>query len=135
MANEFMGNTHKGPERRKARRIKVRFIITYKLVYPIEIKMWIGGREVNALMLDLSPMGMAILTKYDLPALTRLSINFTLINPYVEKENRIKAMEIEGEVKNNILLEKDEHRLGFVFTQITEKDKSEIVNFVKMKPE
>ena len=134
MANEFMGNTHKGPERRKSRRIKVRFIVTYKLVDPIEVRMWVGGREIYALMLDLSPIGMAILTKYDLPVLTQLSINFTLINPYAEKENRIKTMEIEGEVRNNILLEKDEHRLGISFTQITEKDRSAIANLVKMEP-
>ena len=75
---------------------------------------------------------MAFLTNYDIPASTILLIKFTLINLYADKRERIRSMEITGEVRNNALAEGNEHRLGVSFTQITKEDKSAIDNFVKM---
>ena len=77
-----MGNTHKNTEKRKSKRLKAEFIVTYKIDKPVEVHMWISDREVDALMLDLSESGMAILTNYDIPASTTLVIKFTLINLY-----------------------------------------------------
>ena len=130
-----MDSTYKGPERRKAPRVKAEFIVIYKIVSPIEVRlwvrMWIGDKEINARMLDLSGVGMAILTDYDLPLSSILSIKFSLISLQGNKEEQVRLMEMTGEVRNNVLVGKNKHRLGIAFTQIAQEDKSAIDNFVK----
>jgi c-di-GMP-binding flagellar brake protein YcgR len=126
-----MDSVYNGSDRRRHKRVKVNFIVIYGVRKPLKIIMFVGYSEFNALMLDLSEAGMAITTNYDIPISAILLIKFTLINTYADKDNRVRSMEITGEVRNNTLLEKNEHRLGICFTQITEEDKSAITNFVK----
>ena len=126
-----MGDAYKGPERRRATRVRAEFIVIYRVDRPVEVRMWIGNREVNAMMLDLSEIGMAILTNYDIPASAILLIKFTLINLYAEKNERVRSMEIIGEVRNSFSAEDNEHRLGIAFTKITQEDKYAITGFVK----
>ncbi|MGD9015572.1 MAG: PilZ domain-containing protein [Candidatus Omnitrophota bacterium] len=127
-----MDNTYKGPERRKSPRVKVDFFVVYKVDRPTESNMWIDDKEVKARMIDLSEIGMAILTNCDIPALTILSLKFTLMNLYTDKVERVKTIEIIGEVRYNKLLAKDEYRLGISFVQIAEEDKQAIAEFKKM---
>ena len=127
-----MENTYTGPERRDTPRVKIDFFVSYKVNRPTEANMWIGNKEVAAQMIDLSEAGMAILTNYQIPASTILSIRFTLMNLYSDKGERIRTIEIAGEVRYNKLLEGNEYRLGISFTQINEEDKRAIANFKKM---
>ena len=94
--------------------------------------MWIGNKEVSAMMLDLSGLGIAIVTDYDIPIWSVLSIRFTLINLHTSKEERVRLMEMTGEVRNNVLLGRNKHRLGISFTHIDKKDQYAIDRFVKM---
>ncbi|MFC1658116.1 PilZ domain-containing protein [Candidatus Omnitrophota bacterium] len=126
-----MDNTYQGPERRQTPRVKIDFFVVYKVNRPTETNMWIGEREVKSRMVDLSEVGMAILTNYDIPALTVLSMKFTLMNLYSNEGEKIRTIEITGEVRYNKLLENNEHRLGISFTQIAEEDKLAIANFKK----
>ena len=126
-----MDNTYQGPERRKTPGGKIDFFVIYKVNRPTETNMWIGDREVKSRMIDLSEIGMAILTNYDIPALTTLSMKFTLMNLYSSEGEKIRTIEITGEVRYNKLLEDDEHRLGISFTQISEEDKRAIAEFKK----
>jgi len=128
-----MDNAYTNNERRKANRLKASFILTYQVNQPLSLRMTVGwDSDIVALMLDLSQEGMAISTDYDLPVATILLMKFTLINLEAEGDERVKAMKITGEVKSNILLDKNEHRLGIQFTQINENDKFAIADFVKM---
>jgi c-di-GMP-binding flagellar brake protein YcgR len=43
-------------------------------------------------------------------------------------------MNVEGAVCYNCLSENEEHRLGIRFTQISEKDKKAITDFIKLSP-
>jgi c-di-GMP-binding flagellar brake protein YcgR len=127
-----MQNTDFGDDRRKSKRLRVTFTLTYQVNQPLSLRMTIGWDiEVVALMLDLSEEGMAISTNYDIPISTAILIKFTLINLEAEGEERIKSMKIRGEIRSNILLDKNERRLGIYFTRIDENDKSAIANFVK----
>ena len=127
-----MDKAHKGSERRKHRRLKVSFIIIYQINKPAHVLMLIGGREIDALMLDLSEVGMAILTNYSVPIKTSLLIKFTFINvDAVLEDERVRSMEITGEVRNSSPEGRDEYRLGISFIKIAEKDKAAIANFVK----
>ena len=127
-----MEEKYSGPERRRHKRIKMSAILIYRVNQPWKLIMFIGDREINALMADLSEAGMAILTDYDIPVLAILSIKFTLINTYAyDDNNRVHAMEMKGEVRNNVLLETKEYRIGINFTQISEQNKRAIADFVK----
>lgn len=120
-----------GPERRKQKRLSVNFIVTFRVNRPLQLQMSVANQEIDALMVDLSEGGMAITTDYEFQENTLLSIDFTLINPYVTEEQRIKRLELMGEVRSNIFLqEAREFRLGISFTDIADTDKKAIADFI-----
>ena len=133
-----MKNSGNFSERRKTKRVGVEFIITYKVEKlsqsnrPIPVQMKVRSEEINALMLDLSESGMAILSNYDIPTSTTLLIKFTLINLLATAEERISSIEVSGVVCSNIVLKDSGHRLGISFTQISEEAKTAIINFINM---
>ena len=126
-----MGSAYDGPERRRFPRVKVNFTISYLVNRPLDFRMSVDNVETSALMLDLSQMGMAILTTSNIPVSTILSITFTLINPYAFGDEQRKTMGIIGEVRNSAPYEKNEYRLGIYFKKLSEEDKTAIANFVK----
>jgi c-di-GMP-binding flagellar brake protein YcgR len=126
-----MKNSNPGIDKRKFKRVQARFTIIYDIHKPLSASFRIGGKEVDALMLDLSNSGMAICTNYDIPVATVLRMKFTLINRKAELESRVKTIELMGEVRYNILLENSERRLGIMFTQIKEEDQKAIEDFVE----
>jgi len=121
-------------DRRRHERLKVEFTLNYRVDTPLEVRMSIGwDSEVDALMVDLSEGGMAILTSCDIPVGSVLSINFTLINlTAIEDEERIKTLSIAGEVRSNFRVDQADRRLGIKFVQINQKDKEAIGEFVRM---
>jgi c-di-GMP-binding flagellar brake protein YcgR len=127
-----MEDPYTGPDRRKFKRLKVSFIVFYKVDSPLHVRMLIGDREVNAIMLDLSESGMAILTNYKMPESALLSIKFILVNEKTISKERVKSMAIKGLVRYSVLAEKRAYRLGIYFTDITEDDREAIANFVRM---
>ncbi|MCK4917598.1 MAG: PilZ domain-containing protein [Candidatus Omnitrophica bacterium] len=128
-----MQNENGFDDRRRSKRVKAEFIVTYKVDRPIELFMRVGGKELNALMLNLSDTGMAVLTKYKIPAFTFVLIKFTLIDLNANGEDRSKSMDVLGEVRHNVLLERDEYQLGISFFQISKKDKNALAAFVDNK--
>lgn len=129
-----MSNADSNKEKRKSKRLKVAFTLTYQVDHPLAIRMSVGwNHNIDALMLDLSEDGMAISTDFDIPASTVLSINFTLINLAAHsEEEQIKSMELTGEVRHNVPSIKGEHRLGIQFSRIAPTDRDAIANFVKV---
>jgi c-di-GMP-binding flagellar brake protein YcgR len=122
----------KYPERRSHTRVKASFIVTYKINEPLHVTITINKREIPALMVDLSEGGMAIVTEYEIPASTTLLINFTLINIALKNDSeRIRTMDLLGEVRYQIPLKRNERRLGIYFTKIEEEDKTAIKKFVE----
>ena len=127
-----MNTEYTGPERRKHKRLKANFIVIYQVRKPVKVIMFVEDKEINAVMLDLSEGGMAILTDYDLPTTTTLHTRFTLINIYAHKDARVKSMKIVGEICNNLFIEKTGYRLGIRFVDISEEDKLSIFEFVRL---
>ncbi|MCX5701862.1 MAG: PilZ domain-containing protein [Candidatus Omnitrophica bacterium] len=122
-----------GIERRKFKRLRVNFTVVYQVDRPLVARMTLGWRkEVEALMLDLSEGGMAIVTNYNIPPETILSLKFTLINLTLSSEKRIRIMRMTAQVRYNIPTGKKEHRLGVCFLEIEEEDRLAIVDFVKI---
>jgi c-di-GMP-binding flagellar brake protein YcgR len=122
-------------DKRTSKRLRASFTISYHVDKPMTVVINVGyAREIEALMLDLSEGGMAILTNYDIPVATELSIKFILINRALAGDSRIVKMQAEGRVCYNQLMENEEHRLGIRFTQITDNDKKAIADFIALSP-
>ena len=128
-----MLDDYKGRERRKFKRVRVNFTAIFRIDKPIYVRMMAGNHEVDGVLLDLSEGGLCILTTFDIPASTILLIKFVLIDAHSFADNRIAKMDVVGEVRYNILFGKQEHRLGIYFTQISDKDRKTIADFVETR--
>jgi c-di-GMP-binding flagellar brake protein YcgR len=126
-----MYKEYTGPERRKSKRVEVNFTVTYKIHRPPNIVMMVGGKEVYAVMLDLSKEGMALITEYEIPIKTVLYIKFTLINLSATDESRTRNMEVMGIVKHIRPYEKKDFRMGISFTEISREDQLILDKFAK----
>jgi c-di-GMP-binding flagellar brake protein YcgR len=125
---------HSGSDRRRFQRMRMNLTVVYRVDKPMTVRILIGDKEIEAVTVDLSEGGMAILTDYDIPVGTDLVIKFTLCK--VDKEGKITfygPMVIAGDVRSNVLSEekKGEHRLGIRFAQMNEKDKLELIGYLK----
>lgn len=133
-----MDGLYSGEERRRFERFKINVFITFEIDKPTHLRALIKDEngeeleEAEAVTLDLSEGGMAILTKYDIPPESLLSMEFMLYATEDKtKFTLYKSIKAKGEVKSSILLERDKHRLGVYFKEISEEDKDEIADFVK----
>lgn len=128
-----MYRRYSGLDRRKFHRLDLDITVFYKIHEPLMVKVMVGDKEIEAAMLNLSAGGIAFITNYNIPKWTIIFLKFTLSK--MDKQGIVGLygpMQILGEVRSNIALEENEYRLGICFTQIEEKDKAEIYNFLKM---
>lgn len=123
-------------ERRRLKRKEVSFLVVYKVDSPLVMRMIIGDKEIDAVAIDLSETGMAVLTSYEVLKDTRIHIKFAIMDGSAfKKEDRYKSIDIEGEVRYNIYAgEKKSYRLGINFIGLSESDRDFIVNFVRKNP-
>ena len=118
-------------ERRKFQRTKVSFIVIYRVNSPITVRIQIGAEEADAIALDLSEGGMAIITKYEIPAATLVTLKFIIIDTAaVNIEERTRVLEIAGEVCYVSSVQKLTYRLGIKFMELTADDRAFIAHFV-----
>ncbi|MCQ9206056.1 MAG: PilZ domain-containing protein [Omnitrophica bacterium] len=127
-----MANKWEGFERRKFKRAKVNFIITYQVEKPLKAEVKIDSKEINALLLDLSECGIAISTTENIPMSTRLLIKLILVDYTTEdKDDRIKTREVRGEVRDNTPDKAGRRRIGISFTDLSDEVRQVITEFVK----
>jgi c-di-GMP-binding flagellar brake protein YcgR len=128
-----MNEKYSGQERRRFKRVEANFIVFYKVKSPLTVHMRFGDIEINALMLDISEGGMALLTDYDVPALSIVTVRFIMLDDNVHNvESRTRSIEVKGEVRYNFLIEeKRTYRLGIQFIGLSDEDRNFIANFVK----
>jgi c-di-GMP-binding flagellar brake protein YcgR len=131
-----MAGEAKGQNRRRSERIDVAFTLVYSVDNPYALRISLGlTDEVDALMVDLSDLGMAIITKHDIPLGVGLGIRFNIIDLRLTGDERWRKMEITGEVTSNVILpdgkHRVSHRIGMRFINISSEDKIAISDFVK----
>lgn len=119
-----MNDTYTGIERRANKRLRMNCTVTYRLNEPLAARFMVGSDNIQAEMLDISQGGMAIVTNYDIPVSTVLSMRFTLLKVNKEIITFSGPMEITGEVKSNVPLSENQHRLGIGFTGMRRVDVS-----------
>jgi len=120
-------------ERRKFKRIKVSFVVFYRVNSPLIVRMLIGDKEISAVALDLCEDGMAILTDYEIPTSAIVTVKFIIVNDTaVRNEDRFRSVKIEGEVRYNTLTTERAYRLGIHFIDISADERNFVANFIKM---
>ena len=120
-----------GKERRKSERMDVAFTLTYSVEKSYTLHISLGLVDnVEAIMVNLSDLGMAIITNYDIPRGAQLYMKFNLINMRLSGDDRWRFMKITGEAVSNVALADENHRIGIRFNKISEEDKEAISNFV-----
>jgi len=125
--------SYSGSDRRRFQRLDVDIVVFYRVDLPLSVRLLVGNQEVEAIMLNLSTGGMALVTKYGIPGGTLLLIKFTLTS--VNKQGEVKVygpIEVRGEVRSNTKWENNTYRLGISFIDIDQKNKLEIARFVQM---
>ncbi|MCX5669046.1 MAG: PilZ domain-containing protein [Candidatus Omnitrophica bacterium] len=125
-----------GQNRRKSERIDVAFTLVYSVKKPYSLRISLGLiDDIDALMINLSDLGMAIITKHDIPLGTELYIKFNIIDLCLTGDERWRHMEITGDVVSNIILpdvsNRVSHRIGICFINISSENKIAISDFVK----
>ncbi len=113
-----MEQTYTGIDRRSHKRLRMNCTVIYRMNEPVSTRFIMGGKDVEAKMVDISQGGMAMVTNYDIPIATELSMRFTLLKVNKEIVNLSGPVEITGEVRSSVPLEKNEHRLGIYFTKM-----------------
>ncbi len=127
-----MDNEYSGAEKRQFRRARVSLTVVYRANEPLSVRMLTADKEIQATMVDLSEGGMAILTNYSVPESTVLAMRFTLFKVNKEEVSFYGPVSITGEVRYSTMIDKDFYRVGICFTEIDERDRREIADFVKM---
>ena len=120
-----------GRERRKSERVDAAFTLTYSIEKSYTLHISMGQADnIETIMVNLSDLGMAIVTNYDIPKGAHLYIKFNLINMRLSGDDRWRFMKITGEAVSNVTLPDESHRIGIRFKKISEEDKEAIGNFV-----
>ncbi|MFH1191463.1 MAG: PilZ domain-containing protein [Candidatus Omnitrophota bacterium] len=127
-----MENNQSDRNRRKSERLDTAFTLIYQVEKPLSLRIQLGyTNDIDALMLNLSDLGMAIITKHDLPIGIQLSIKFNIIDLRLQGDERWRHMEITGQTVSNLSLADSSHKIGIRFDRISSADKLAISNFVK----
>lgn len=113
-----MVQAFKGEERRQAKRLRMNCTVIYRVNEPVTARFMMAGRDIQAKMVDISQNGMAMVTDFDIPQSTVLSMRFTLLKVKPDIVNFSGPMEIVGEVRSNTPEEHNSHRLGIYFTKM-----------------
>jgi c-di-GMP-binding flagellar brake protein YcgR len=110
--------TYLGKEKRSDKRLRMNCTVIYRVNEPVSARFIMSGEDIKAKMIDISQGGMGMVTDYDIPIATPLSMRFTLLKVKKDVVNFSGPVEVKGEVSSNVPLEKNEHRLGIHFTTI-----------------
>ncbi len=127
-----MENRFTGTERRRFNRVLASFLVVYKVAEQTECTKAFKGRDLVAVMNDLSEGGLSMLTNHDIPETCGFLLEFTIINHDAREDKRVRTIEVRGGVKYKILTPKGERRLGISFDQIDGEDQAAIVDLKKV---
>lgn len=126
-----MFRKYSGSDRRRFQRLDLNISVFYRVHEPLVVRLLIGDKEVEATIINISEGGIALATEYNIAVDTLLLIKFNLsVMADDGKVSFYGPIQISGEVRSNVFLD-NKYRLGIRFTQIQDKDRVYIADFVK----
>lgn len=130
MANE---SSLSKEQRREHKRLNVNLTVLCKVDRPGAVKMILGKRQVNAIMLDMSEGGLSVLADQDIPSGSELSIQFTLFKVEPDDVSFYGPVEIRAQVRYSVPVNQRQFRIGIRFIRMKAKDRGEIREFIDSK--
>ena len=126
-----------GSERRRFKRVDVSFWVESAMNASLTVRMIFGGNDIKATTLDLSEGGMAILSEFEIPKFSIVTVEFNISNNVnAASQDEYRLIKADGVVMYNLFLkERNAYRIGICFIDITPEDSDFIANFVKTHPE
>ena len=122
-------------DKREFKRQEVSFIVIYRVNTPLFVRMLVKDKEVEALALDLSEGGMAILTSYELAVSSIVTLKFIIFRELVLDTKRLsESVEVTGEVRYSIFTKEKAYRIGIRFTDISHENRNLIAYFANRRP-
>jgi c-di-GMP-binding flagellar brake protein YcgR len=118
-------------DRRKLLRLKTALFVSFKVDKHFYLPHLAEDEEIEAITLDISQNGLALLSKHQIPCAASLIISCRLIG--VDKKGTIvfsHPLELRGEVRSSLPWGQKEYRLGISFTEISPEDKKQISEFI-----
>jgi c-di-GMP-binding flagellar brake protein YcgR len=120
-------------DRRRFQRLKFNLSVNYRVDEPWYVRLKFKGQEIEATAINLSEGGLAILTGYDIPVASLLVLKFSLFK--LDRSGEVcfyDPIEISGQVRSNMVYEKNKFRLGLCFVKAQSPVDSRIGAFVKL---
>jgi c-di-GMP-binding flagellar brake protein YcgR len=132
LMRQNMIEQYSGIEKRKFTRVAVNFLVFYRVNFPLEVRLKIGNRAVEALAADISEGGMAVYTDYDIPPGTIVTVEFIMMNDYaISAQDRSRSIIVGGQVRYNVFFEEKKiFRFGIQFIDLTADGRIFISNFI-----
>lgn len=129
-----MDGAYPDVERRQSERVDVNFTVIYRVNSPLYVRMMVGDREIVAIAVNLSDSGMAFSTTYELPVSTIVRVKFILLNEKaLTSSERMKSIEVGGEVRHTFLNQKKVYQTGVVFIDLVDSERKFIANFIRLQ--
>ncbi len=124
-----MFNRHWGKDRRRFQRLLLNLTIWYKVRTPEDLRLKLGEKDMEATTLDLSTIGLAFLSKHEIPVWSTLLLKFIFFGTNDGSVNIVKPVEVEAEVKT-CLPYGNEFRLGASFKGLDQELRGELSRFI-----
>lgn len=123
---------HKVKERRRYQRVGARFIVLYGAKPSVGVYLKTPNKEIDAIMQDIGPEGMAILTNYKLSVGRVFSTRFILVNAKARTlQGRVREIKVKSKVRYSLSTKEGGYRVGVNFLEVREANKDFIEKFIR----
>ena len=122
-----------GNDRRKYQRLALNLSVNYRVDSPWYVRLKVGDKEIEAVALNVSEGGMALVTDYNIPVSSLLFITFSLFKTNKHGEvSYFTPVITDGKVRSNLLYDNESYRLGIAFVRKDSQAGTSINHFIKL---
>jgi len=126
-----MYSNNQWPERREFQRFNLKLPIWYKALNPEPLCSLLGSSYLTSTTLDISPFGMAFMSKHNIPAFSDLSLKFVVGAQANFYDGLVVPIEVNAKVCSSTLYGKNEYRLGVLFSNIAPEVQKKLASFIR----
>jgi c-di-GMP-binding flagellar brake protein YcgR len=118
-------------EHRKYKRTSAKFMLSYKVSKSLQVAIMASESKIDAIMGNISQGGLMMVTQYDLPIDSKLTLSFAVVNDAaLHDDDKIKALDIEGVVRSKRQIKHNEFDIGVEFVDPSQEDQKFLAEFV-----
>lgn len=127
-----MYNRKWGHDRRRFQRLKLNLVVWHKILFPEYVREMLGAAEQEAMTTDISPFGMAFMSRYNIPIFTDLGLKFIIFDSQNGSfSNLTIPLEVNAKVRSCLSYENNEYRVGVSFSNILLEQQQKLMKFAR----